>query len=327
MIIALPSKGSLYDGTLAFLKGCGLPVSREGRGRGYWGKIGSLDGAVAQFLRAEEIPIRVEAGDVLMGVTGYDLHQESCLESTVSQVLFPQLGFGHARLVVAIPRVWIDVNCMEDVAEVAADLKRTRGYGLRVGTKFHRLTRRFFAEHSIRDYLIVDSRGATEGMPASGTADIVVDLTSSGATIIENGLKEIQDGTVVSSEASVIVSTRPENWNDEAMAVLSQVVDSIEAGLRARRRKLVHFSAEPAKQRSLTRSLASQFGCEVHDHHSEDEAANAVFVSVVCPSKNVYPVVRHLRAEGATGISVLQPELLFEDASATVQNFRELLRG
>ena len=63
-------------------------------------------------------------------------------------------------------------------------LRRTRHRRrLRVATKYAQLTRSFFAHAGISDYRIVPSAGATEGAPAAGTAEVIVDITTTGATL------------------------------------------------------------------------------------------------------------------------------------------------
>ena len=104
------------------------------------------------------------------------------------------LGFGHANVVVAAPKAWIDVRTMADLDDVASAYRAKRGERMRVATKYVNLTRRFFAEHGIADYRIVESLGATEGAPASGAAELIVDITTTGATLAANALKPLDDG-------------------------------------------------------------------------------------------------------------------------------------
>ncbi len=345
-VLALPSKGSLYDGTLALFGRCGMAVQRDGRGRGYWGKLKHVDNVKVQFLRAEEIPLRVDAGDVALGLTGFDLYKESCHGSERSCVLIRSLGFGHARLVVAVPKVWIDTQDMHDLAEVAREIRQKTGRGLRVGTKFPRAVRQFFAEHSIRDYAIVDSLGATEGMPASGAADVVVDLTSSGSTLAENDLKEIAGGTVIESEASLLASSQPAIWTEENLALLTRIVECLEAGLRAEKRHLIHFTVVAERLPKLLRELTVECHCEAGGEtvgrEPLDNAAETVRAgeavhggvpgslpirsSVVCPTASVYQAYRVLRRAGATGVSVLSPNLMFAENSEAVAGFERLLK-
>ena len=107
---------------------------------------------------------------------------------------------------VAVPEAWIDVVTMEDLDDVAADFRPRHGRRLTVATKYINITRRFFAGHGIADYRIVESLGATEGAPATGAADLIVDITTTGATLRANGLKVLADGVILHSEASLVRS-------------------------------------------------------------------------------------------------------------------------
>src|SRR3712207_8642696 len=106
-----------------------------------------------------------------------------------SSDLLTPLGFGNANVVVAVPQAWIDVRSMTDLDEVAADLRARHGRKMRVATKYVNLTRRFFSEQGVADYRIVESLGATEGAPSSGSAELIVDITTTGATLAANALK------------------------------------------------------------------------------------------------------------------------------------------
>ena len=113
------------------------------------------------------------------------------------------LGFGRADLVVAAPKSWIDVDTMADVDEVAHLYLARTGRRLRVATKYLLQTRQFFARHGVADYRLAESGGATEGAPAAGAAELVVDITTTGATLAANGLKVLDDGLILSSQAHV----------------------------------------------------------------------------------------------------------------------------
>jgi ATP phosphoribosyltransferase len=94
---------------------------------------------------------------------------------------------------------------------------------MRVATKYVNLTRRHFSYYGISDYRIVESLGATEGTPAAGTAELIVDITSTGTTIRANGLKQIEGGTILKSEANLIES-RMADWTPELRAVQNDIL-------------------------------------------------------------------------------------------------------
>ncbi len=147
--------------------------------------------------------------------------------------LLTPLGFGNATVVVAVPQAWIDVRDMSDLDEVAAGMRTRHGRRLRVATKYVNLTRRFFAEKGVADYRIVESLGATEGAPAAGSAEIVVDITTTGATLSANALKVLDDGIILRSEANLVASLKAP-WGEGQRAALRTVLGRIAAEERAR---------------------------------------------------------------------------------------------
>src|SRR6202012_2762348 len=86
---------------------------------------------------------------------------------------------------------------------------------MRVATKYAQLTRGFFAHNGIIDYRIVPSSGATEGAPAAGTAEVIVDITTTGATLRDNGFKIPDDGGILKSQATLAASLTAD-WSADA---------------------------------------------------------------------------------------------------------------
>ncbi len=226
--IAIPSKGRLQDQTADWFAQCGFTLKRTGGGRAYTAELKGLVGAEVLLLSAREIALGVASGDIHLGVTGEDLIREECPDADARVSLIKPLGFGHADVVVAVPAAWIDVATMDDLEAVAAQQRQREGRQLRVATKFQRLTRAFFAEHGFADYRIVESHGATEGAPAAGQADVIVDITSTGATLTANHLKILDDGVILKSEAHLAGSLSA-RWDEPARAVLSRLLDVVEA--------------------------------------------------------------------------------------------------
>ena len=136
---------------------------------------------------------------------GEDLVRENIPHWEDKVELVAPLGFGHADVVVAVPEAWIDVENMADLDDVAAGFRSRHGRRLRVATKYWQLTQGFFASHGIAVYRIVESLGATEGAPAAGSADLIVDITSTGSTLRANGLKILGD-PVLKSQANLVAS-------------------------------------------------------------------------------------------------------------------------
>lgn len=207
LVLAVPSKGRLQENTLAFFARAGLKLEQAGNARSYRGRVAGMKGVEVAFLSASEIAREIGAGAVHLGVTGRDQVEETVPDFARRTEMIAPLGFGHADCVVAVPEAWIDVETMEDLDDVAAGFRQHHGRRLTVATKYVAITRRFFAGHGIADYRIVESLGATEGAPATGTADLIVDITTTGSTLRANGLKLLADGLILRSEAWLVAST------------------------------------------------------------------------------------------------------------------------
>jgi ATP phosphoribosyltransferase len=201
LTLAIPSKGRLMEQSAVALEDHGLTIERSGTGRGYRGVLKGMASVEVAFLSAAEIAQNLRDGNIDFGVTGQDLLDEkSNPAEKLVQILAP-LDFGFANVVVAVPACWLDVACMADLDDVSESFYVAHGRRLRVATKYLNLTRRFFAEKGVTGYRIVESLGATEGAPAAGTAEIIVDITTTGSTLSANHLKILDDGVILRSSA------------------------------------------------------------------------------------------------------------------------------
>jgi ATP phosphoribosyltransferase len=216
--LALPSKGRLKEQALDVLAKAGLPVSLPEDTRKYHARIDGRADIEVAFLSASEIAGEIGAGAVDLGVTGEDLLRETLPDWESRAEIAARLGFGHADVVVAVPDIWLDVETMADLDDVAADFRQRHGRRLRIATKYWRLTQQFFSgKHGIQVYRIVESLGATEGAPAAGSADIIVDITSSGSTLKANHLKVLSDGVILRSQACLVAAKKARPQADEAL--------------------------------------------------------------------------------------------------------------
>ena len=206
LVLAVPSKGRLQENVEAFFARSGLELVKPRGARDYRGAIAGFDGVEIAYLSASEITSQLGQSAVHLGITGEDLVREMILEADRQVVFIDQLGFGFANVVVAVPQAWIDVHSMADLDDVATAFRFKHERKMRLATKYANLTRGFFADHGVADYRIVESSGATEGAPAAGTAELIVDITTTGATLAANGLKVLDDGIMLRSEANLIAA-------------------------------------------------------------------------------------------------------------------------
>lgn len=224
LTLAIPSKGRLMEATAELLAKAGFTIDRLGADRGYRGILNGLDNVEIAFLSASEIAQNLRDGKVDLGVTGQDLLHEKIPPDDASVELMLRLGFGPADVVVAVPECWLDVATMADVDEIAESFYERHGRRLRVATKYHNLTRRFFAEKGVTGYRIVESLGATEGAPAAGIAEIIVDITTTGSTLAANNLKILDDGVILKSCA--VLAGRKACLDDTRVAKLRQALSA-----------------------------------------------------------------------------------------------------
>ena len=223
LTIAVPSKGRLKDNTLEAFAAAGLAIETPRDGRGYRGALEGERDVEVSFLSAGEIARHLADGRVHLGVTGEDLVRENLADVDRDVEFEVPLGFGHADVVVAVPDAWIDVAGMADLDDVAAGFRARHGRRLRVATKYWNLTQAFFANHGIAVYRIVESLGATEGAPAAGSADVIVDITTTGSTLAANRLKVLNDGVILRSQAQLMASRRAA-WGEDASRLRERIV-------------------------------------------------------------------------------------------------------
>jgi ATP phosphoribosyltransferase len=227
-IIAVPSKGRLKEKAADLFERAGMALRAKGHERGYRGQLEGLDDVEVEYTSASEIVHQLKAGRVHLGITGEDLVRETLVDVDAKVEFLTPLGFGHADVVVAVPDCWLDVSRMADLEDVAAQFSRAHGRRLRVATKYLNLTRRFFAANGVAGYRIVESAGATEATPASGTAELIVDITSTGATLKANHLKILEDGLILQSQAHLLAA-RDGAWDARAQSLRDTIVKALSA--------------------------------------------------------------------------------------------------
>ena len=226
LVIAVPSKGRLKEQAASLFEAAGYTLRVKGHERGYRGQLDGLPDVAVEYTSAAEIVHQLRAGRVHLGITGEDLVRETVPDVDSRIEFLAPLGFGHADVVVAVPECWLDVSRMADLEDVAEQFARSHGRGLRVGTKYMNLTRRFFAKKGVTGYRIVESVGATEATPATGTSELIVDITSTGTTLKANHLKVLEDGLILQSQAHLLVAKRA-SWDGRAKKLKDTILSAL----------------------------------------------------------------------------------------------------
>ncbi len=223
--IGLPSKGRMKDDASAIFEKAGMKIVAVGNDRSYRGRVEGFEDVEIAFLSASEISREIGNGTVDFGVTGEDLVREGLADADARVEICARLGFGRADVVVAVPDIWLDVETMADLGDVAAEFRARHGRRLAIATKYWRLTQQHFSgSHGIQLYRIVESLGATEGAPAAGQADIIVDITSTGSTLVANHLKVLSDGVILRSQACLVRARKPEH---DGNATVARIIEAV----------------------------------------------------------------------------------------------------
>lgn len=283
--LAIPNKGRLNEDTRSLLADAGLEV----RASSERALVASLGGEFeAIFVRAQDIPELVADGAADVGITGWDLVQES--SRSLDSLL--DLGFGRCRLVVAA-REESGIRSIDDVPS-----------GARVATVFPRITARWFADRG-RAIELVAISGAVEVAPHLGIADVILDLTSTGSTLRVNGLREVE--TVLESTARLIVAGAASGRAaaGERRQTIDDLVAALKSVLAARGQRYVMANVPRDRLDEVRRILPGISGPTVIDVMN---GGTKVAVHAVCPAEGIYRTLNALKAIGGEGILVTRIE-------------------
>jgi len=297
-VLAVPSKGRLQENADAFFARAGLTLAKPRGARDYRGTIAGLDNVEIAYLSASEIAAQLARGQAHLGITGEDLVRENIANADARVKLIETLGFGSANVVVAVPQAWIDVRTMADLDDVATSFRAKHNRRMRVATKYINLTRNFFAAHGVVDYRIVESAGATEGAPASGAAELIVDITTTGATLAANSLKILDDGLILRSQANLVAS-RAADWSPPARETARIILDHIAARARAAKYKEVRTRFAGCND-ALLGEIRNRFGVVA----PFGGPTSSGMLTLHCPPAQLYALGTLLRTQGAETVSI-----------------------
>ena len=211
--IGVPSKGRLRKDVLNVFKKNKYNLISERGERDYFAKIKGKANIEIIYLHAREIIQRLGDNSLDIGFSGYDLLKEASINIQKKVGIFKKYNFGNAKLIVAIPNQWIDVQTIADLEEISFEFNNNKKKRLRVATKYPNLTREFLFSKGVTQFKLVESLGATETYPFTGSSEIISDITSSGETLSANNLRVLKDGIILSSSACLLFSKNKKKLN------------------------------------------------------------------------------------------------------------------
>jgi len=316
LVLAVPSKGRLQEQSAEFFADCSLDYEIEAGARGYAARMPAARNIEVRLMSAGEIARALVRGDVHVGVVGEDGLREAD-PRLARTILVKPLGFGRCDLVLAAPQSWLDVASMADFAEVAAAHRARTGARLRVATKYLNQAQAFLDASGVADYRLVESAGATEGAPAAGAAEAIIDITTSGATLAANGLAPVPGGLILRSQAQLAAS-RSADWSAGAHEAFARALDVIEARHRARAVRLLRVAAGPGGPEPMIERAAA-LGCKLAG------ASEGALLELYCPVEQVFAACAALQGLIGGAIGVFTPDFVFEQPNRTHEAFVEAL--
>ncbi|XP_031493558.1 ATP phosphoribosyltransferase 2, chloroplastic-like [Nymphaea colorata] len=318
--LGLPSKGRMAADTLELLRDCQLSV-RQVNPRQYVADIPLLPGLEVWFQRPKDIVRKLRSGDLDLGIVGYDTVCEYGQGDEDLVMVHEDLEYGECHLSIAIPMYGIfeNVNTLSELGQMP---QWTAEKPLRIATGFNYLGPKFLKEKGLQHVSFSTADGALEAAPAMGIADAILDLVSSGTTLRENNLKEIEGGIVLKSQAVFVASKRSLIQRKGVLNTTHEVLERLEAHLKATGQFTVVAnmrggSAEEVADRILNQTslyglqgpTISPVFCKRDGKVSPD-----YFAIVICvPKKELYKSVQQLRAIGGSGVLVSPLTYIFDE--------------
>jgi len=283
--IAIPNKGRLFEPTISIFNDAGLSISGGAESRKLFAKTADPDIHIL-FARAADIPEYVQDGAADVGITGIDL----ITERGANVEILLDLRFGKANLVLAVPE--------ESSFEKAQDLE-----GKKIATEFPVITSQYFEKLGV-NVTVIKVSGACEMTPHVGIADAIVDISSSGTTLMINHLKAID--TVFSSSVNLIA-------NKESLKAKDKILDiktALESVLNAKKRRYLMMNVPETSLSAVKEVLPGMSGPTVMKvepgKYSEGEAILAVHA--VVDADLIFTIVNKLKKVGARDILVVPIE-------------------
>lgn len=327
--IGLPSKGRMSSDTLELLKNCQLSV-KQVNPRQYVAQIPQISNLEVWFQRPKDIVRKLLSGDLDLGIVGLDIVGEHGQGNEDLIIVHEALEYGDCRLSLAIPQYGIfeNINSLEELARMP---QWTEEKPLRVATGFTYLGPKFMKDNGLKHVAFSTADGALEAAPAMGIADAILDLVSSGTTLKENNLKEIEGGTVLESQAALVASRKSMIRRKGVLETTHEMLERLEAHLRAVGQFTVTAnmrgsSAEEVAERVLSQtSLAGLQGPTISPVFCKRDGKVSAdyYAIVICvPKKALYKSIQQLRAIGGSGVLISPLTYIFDEETP---RWRQLL--
>ncbi|MBQ3102083.1 ATP phosphoribosyltransferase [bacterium] len=276
--IAIPNKGRLSEKIYDLLNKAGLNLdSKDEREL----SVTTSDGKFSViFVRTQDIPRFLDAKAADIGFTGLDIVEEEGVEVDVVK----QFSFGKCDMVVAVKE--------KDSYQTSQDLPEH----FNIATSFPNIAKRHF-EKIGKTVNIIEISGAVEITPSLGLSDVVVDITSTGTTLKQNGLRIIDK---ILSSSTVLIARK--NLSEEKTKKLDSFLVAINSVLDAREKKYLMAHVPKNNLDKIKEILPGLSSPTLTTLYGDNEN---VVIHVVINKNEVFESIEKLKTLGGKGILIL----------------------
>lgn len=321
--MGLPSKGRMSEDTMTLMKESALSVKKINP-RQYVARIPEIPSLEVWFQRASDVVRKLRTGDLDLGIVGTDMFQELIDDDPDVIVVHEALDFGQCKLALGIPMGgrFASVESLEALRNMADWSEETP---LRVVTGYHNIAKRFFAEKGFKHVVLLSADGALEAAPAMGSADIILDLVSTGVTLRENNLKEIAGGDIMQSQGILVANKTSLMDRPGLLAIVHELIERFDAHLKAEQfysviANMRGSSAEEVATLLLNSGVGGLQGptlssvYNMEGNNSSGAAEHGFYAATICvPKKKLYSTVKILQKLGGSGVLVQPMTYIFDE--------------
>lgn len=312
----------MAEDTQQLLKDCQLSVYKPNP-RQYTAQIPLMPQLEVWFQRASDVVRKLSYGDMDLGIVGLDMFAELSHDDPDLVIVHDALDFGHCHLGLGVPMggKFADISTLDQLRSMP---EWSESNPLRVVTGYQNVARKFFQEQGFEHVVLLSADGALEAAPLMGSADIILDLVSTGVTLRENNLKELEGGHILWSQGALVANRRALKERPGLLEVVHELIERFEAHLEAGKFYSVLAnvrgnSAEEVAEKLLAQpGLSGLQGPTISPIFSKMEdgsiGQSEYFDCTVCiPKKQLYPAVNGFRQAGGSGVVVSPVTYIFEE--------------
>lgn len=320
----------MAEDTLSLLKESALSVYKPNP-RQYVASIPQIPSVEAWFMRASDVVRKVRSGDLDLGIVGFDMVSELGADDPELMVVHDALRFGQCHLALGVPMTgkFADINTLEELRNMGWNEEMP----LRVVTGYHHIAEKFFRENGFQHIALLSADGALEAAPAMGSADIILDLVSTGVTLRENNLKQIQGGRILDSQGVLVANRTALLQREGLLEVVRELLERFEGHLVAEQYYSVIANMRGESPEEVAARLLKAEGLQglqgptisnVYTANEDGTAAqHGFYAATICVhKKRLYSSVKALQKLGGSGVLVQPMTYIFDEEP---QRWKDLL--